>query len=252
MIEPARADAGAALGVEERVRLQRPGAFQPLARRAVVEIEQQHRHAGVGDVRGNLRAHRPGAKDGDRIDSAIRGHVVSLPDASPKGSGVRPLLLPTNEARHVEPLRGQQASARDRHCERRGVSDRPHEQSGDSHQKSRLYENRCEKSRSSPAASRRKRRSPQEPAHVPRRRVHRRPGVEDERRCVPVADTLALGGRAVLACIRHAHFGVITSAPGAWTTALSTQSAASARPSRCPGMSRHASGSSSNGRMGTR
>ena len=56
----------AASGGEERIRLQRAGALEPLARDVGGQVEQQRRHADVGEVRGDLRAHRAGAEHGHR------------------------------------------------------------------------------------------------------------------------------------------------------------------------------------------
>ena len=60
------------VGREERVRLERAGAVEALARELRREVEQQRRHAGVGEMRGDLRAHRAGAEDGGGADH--RGH----------------------------------------------------------------------------------------------------------------------------------------------------------------------------------
>ena len=52
------------VGREERVGLERGGALEAVARGLAREVQQQRRHAGVGEVRGNLRAHGAGAEDG--------------------------------------------------------------------------------------------------------------------------------------------------------------------------------------------
>ena len=52
--------------------------FSPFAPPSVVEVEQRHRQAGVGDVRGNLRAHRPGAEDRDGSDSTRDSHASQI------------------------------------------------------------------------------------------------------------------------------------------------------------------------------
>ena len=51
------------VGREERIGLERARARQTVARRVAGDVEQQHRHAGVGEMRGNLRAHRAGAEN---------------------------------------------------------------------------------------------------------------------------------------------------------------------------------------------
>ena len=56
------------VGSEERVRLERPRALQPLRGGFSSQIEQQRRNAGVGEMGGNLRAHHAGAKHGHGAD----------------------------------------------------------------------------------------------------------------------------------------------------------------------------------------
>ena len=51
----------------------RPHGFQPvqaLARRVGGEVEERDRHTGVGQMRGELCAHRPGAQHGGRPDQS--------------------------------------------------------------------------------------------------------------------------------------------------------------------------------------
>ena len=55
---------------EERIRLERARALQPLARDVAGQVEQQHRNAGIGEVRGDLRAHRARRRARRRIESA--------------------------------------------------------------------------------------------------------------------------------------------------------------------------------------
>ena len=54
---------------EERIRLQRPRALQPLARRVAGDVEQERSHARVRQVRRDLRAHGAGADDSSGLDS---------------------------------------------------------------------------------------------------------------------------------------------------------------------------------------
>ena len=64
---------------EERIRLQGGGSLQPVARRFRREIQQQHRHAGIGQVRGNLRAHGAGTEHRRRADGGWRRHRARAP-----------------------------------------------------------------------------------------------------------------------------------------------------------------------------
>jgi hypothetical protein len=62
-VEPAHGDEPRGVGREERVGLEALGAFQAGGGRGAVEVEQQHRDAGVGQVGGNLCAHGAGTED---------------------------------------------------------------------------------------------------------------------------------------------------------------------------------------------
>ena len=66
LVEAAGRDQLPCVGREERIRLQRARALEALSRGIGGDVEQQRRHAGVGEVRGDLRAHRARAEDGHR------------------------------------------------------------------------------------------------------------------------------------------------------------------------------------------
>ena len=61
----------AASGVKNGSGFSARARFSPVARDVGGQVEQQRRHAGVGEVRGDLRAHRAGAEDGDRSESRL-------------------------------------------------------------------------------------------------------------------------------------------------------------------------------------
>ena len=63
LFEPAGADERRGVGREEWIGLELARARQPVAGRVAGDVEQQHRHAGVGEMRGNLRAHGAGAEN---------------------------------------------------------------------------------------------------------------------------------------------------------------------------------------------
>ena len=63
-VETTEADEAGRLPREKRVRLERLRAFEAIASGVLCQIEQQDRHAGVGQMRGNLRAHRARAQNG--------------------------------------------------------------------------------------------------------------------------------------------------------------------------------------------
>ncbi len=65
LVEAAGANERGTVGGEERIRLELARARQALARGVAGDVEQQHRDAGVGEVRGNLRPHRAGAENAD-------------------------------------------------------------------------------------------------------------------------------------------------------------------------------------------
>ena len=64
-VEAAGCDQFPCVGREGRVRLQPAGAFEALRRGVGRHIEQQGRHAGVGEMGGNLGSHGAGAKHRD-------------------------------------------------------------------------------------------------------------------------------------------------------------------------------------------
>ena len=69
-LESAHRDERPRLAREKRVRFQGRSACQPRRRRGRVEVEQDHRHTGVGDVGGDLGTHGAGAEDRRRADGA--------------------------------------------------------------------------------------------------------------------------------------------------------------------------------------
>ncbi len=79
VVEPAGADERLRRGREEGIRLERARPLEPLARGLRRDVEQQHRHAGVGEVRRNLRAHRARAED-RRTFEVIAVNVPQAPD----------------------------------------------------------------------------------------------------------------------------------------------------------------------------
>ena len=78
-VEAANGDQRRSIGREKRVRLQGACALEAVARDLRGEIEQQRRHARVGEMRGDLRAHRPRAEDGDRPNRRHRPRAPFAP-----------------------------------------------------------------------------------------------------------------------------------------------------------------------------
>ena len=64
-VEAAGVTSGAVRG-ELRIGLELARLLEALSRDVGGEVEQQRRNAGVGEVSGNLRAHRAGAEHRDR------------------------------------------------------------------------------------------------------------------------------------------------------------------------------------------
>ena len=69
-VEAPRRDELAGVGREERIGLQRARAFEALLGGVGGDVEQQRGNAGVGEVRGDLRAHDAGAQDRDGAGSS--------------------------------------------------------------------------------------------------------------------------------------------------------------------------------------
>jgi hypothetical protein len=69
-VEAAGGDARERVRGEERIGLERAGALQAVAGHVCVEVEQQHRHARVREMRRDLRPHRP------RSEHRHRSHQV--------------------------------------------------------------------------------------------------------------------------------------------------------------------------------
>ncbi len=76
VVEAAGANQRRPVGREERIRFERPRAREAVARRIRGDVEQQNGHTRIGKVRGDLRAHRPGAEHGDAADA--RAHLALL------------------------------------------------------------------------------------------------------------------------------------------------------------------------------
>ena len=68
-VEAAGRDERGVVRGEKRIRLQRTRALQPLACDVGCQVEEQHGHARVREVRGNLRAHRARAEHGGRSEA---------------------------------------------------------------------------------------------------------------------------------------------------------------------------------------
>ena len=78
-VEGAGRDQRGGVGCEEGVGLQRARPLQSVARSVGGHVEQERRHAGVGQVRGNLRTHGAGAEDGDRPECGAHAHRARAP-----------------------------------------------------------------------------------------------------------------------------------------------------------------------------
>ena len=63
LVEAAGRDQFPGIRREEGIRLERARALEPVPRGVGRDVEQQRGNAGVGEVRCNLRAHRPRAQD---------------------------------------------------------------------------------------------------------------------------------------------------------------------------------------------
>ena len=96
VVEAARADERCASGVKNGSGLSWRARGQPLARRVAGDVEQQHRDAGVGEVRGNLRAHRAGAEN--RHCAYASAHRLVVPLA--RTGRLLPLPEPADEEVH--------------------------------------------------------------------------------------------------------------------------------------------------------
>ena len=79
VVETADRDERRGVGGEERIRLQRAGALQPVARDVGREVEQQRRDAGVREMRGDLRPHRAGAQHRNRSNRRRGAHRARAP-----------------------------------------------------------------------------------------------------------------------------------------------------------------------------
>ena len=100
LVEAAGRDQLPRIGREERIRLQRARALEPVARGIGRDIEQQRRNAGVGEVRGDLRAHRAGAQDGHATDHhlSILGRDMAPHRAARSGRACRALRVVTRSS----------------------------------------------------------------------------------------------------------------------------------------------------------
>ena len=106
MSKPPVVISAAASAREERIRLQRRAPLQAVARDVRREVEQQDGNAGVGEVRGDLRAHRARAEHRDR---ANQRHRPTMLHARSPSAARRPL-----RAKHEHPGRDEQAARRRR------------------------------------------------------------------------------------------------------------------------------------------
>ena len=97
-IEPAETDARPDIPGEERVRLEGGGVRESPGRGVRIEIEQQHRPSGVGDLGRDLGAHGAGAQHRDRADSLHHGFVPSTSTKRPACADRDPAM-----ARHGTP-----------------------------------------------------------------------------------------------------------------------------------------------------
>src|SRR5262249_17797816 len=71
-IEAAYGDQRGGVRGEERIGLQRARPLEALAGDVRGQIEQQRRYTGVGEMRGNLSAHRARAEDRNRSNGVSR------------------------------------------------------------------------------------------------------------------------------------------------------------------------------------
>ena len=76
-VEAARRDQLRRVRREKRVRLERPRALHPLGGCRAGDVEENRRHAGIGEMSGNLGAHGAGAEDRDGAN-----HLSSLASAA--------------------------------------------------------------------------------------------------------------------------------------------------------------------------
>ncbi len=75
-IESTGGDERGCIGREKWIRLEAARAFETLARDVLGEIEQERGNACVGEVCGDLRAHRAGTENGDRSNHGHPPHVT--------------------------------------------------------------------------------------------------------------------------------------------------------------------------------
>jgi hypothetical protein len=96
LVERPGADQRGDIRREERIGLHRARAAQTFGGGVARHVEQQHGQAGVGKVRGNLRAHHPGAEHRGRSDLhgrlAFRGAERAAPVARCARRAIRPLV----------------------------------------------------------------------------------------------------------------------------------------------------------------